>query len=260
MVALVGVTLWSIRELGLDWSRVRGGWANLVMLGDMAFPLDFRVLDVAWLGIRETLHIAFLGTMLGTLLALPLAVLASRNLFPSYVGVPARSFLAAIRVMPSLLWAILFVIVVGLGPLAGVLATGLYTIGFLGKLQYEAIEGLPREPFEAMEAMGATRIQTLVHVVLPEAANALLSHTLFLFEYNVRHSSVIGVVGAGGIGYYLMGYLRFFQYDKVLVLLGCIFLVVLAIDAGSRQLRRRFLDEDAPRRRVKVEAAPAAGG
>lgn len=256
-LGIVAATIYSVNALNLDLARLRGSWRNLHLITDKAWPLDWSVLDVAWLGIRETLHIAFLGTMLGLVFALPIALLASRNLFPNYVGVPARLLLSGMRVVPSLLWAILFAIVLGLGSLVGVVAIALYTIGFLGKLQYEAIEGLPQEPFEAMEAMGATRLQTLVHVVIPEAANALLSQVLFLFEYNVRHSSVIGVVGAGGIGTYLMGYLRFFQYDKVFVLLICIFALVVGIDIASRWLRRNFLDDDAIARRRARRATAA---
>ncbi len=235
----LAAALYSLLSLDLSSSA---GWSNLSWFAEIAFPPDAQVLSLAMTGMWETLQIAYLGTIFGVTLSLPISLVATRTLFPWYVSAPARWLLAATRVLPSLLWAILFVILVGLGPLAGVLAITLYTVGFVGKLEYEAFEGLARGPQDAVSTLGASRLQVLRHVVLPEAANALVSQSLFMFEYNVRHSSIIGIVGAGGIGFYLSGYLKFFEYDKVLVLLGVIFVVVLLIDALSHLLRSRYLD------------------
>jgi len=215
---------------------------NLGWLMDLTFPPDTSALSVAWQGIKETMHIAYLGTLGGFLFALPLALLGTRNLFPATIGIPVRMLLAALRVMPSILWAIIFVILVGLGPLAGVLALVFYTTGYLGKLLYEAFEGLPQETFYALESMGANRLQVMRFAMIPEAANAILSQLIFMFEYNVRHSSIIGIVGAGGIGFYLSSYLKFFEYGKVLTLLIVIFGLVVAIDALSAMVRSRYID------------------
>lgn len=239
ILAGLGAGVYSLWALDLSAS---GGWGNLGWFLEAAYPPDPGVLEIALVGIWETLQIAYLGTVFGLVASLPLGLLASRNLFRWYVNTPARWLLAGIRVLPSLLWAILFVILVGLGPLAGVLAITFYTVGFVGKLEYEAFEGLPRPSMDAVRALGASRLQVLRHVVVPEAGNALVSQALFMFEYNVRHSSIIGIVGAGGIGFYLSGYLKFFQYDRVLVLLAVIFVVVLLIDGASRLLRERYLD------------------
>ena len=140
--------------------------------------------------------------------------------------------------------AIFFVILIGMGPLSGVLAMTVYTVGYLGKLWYEAIEGLNKTPLEAAQAMGLNKYETALNVVVPESANDLISHSIFLFEYNFRSGTIIGIVGAGGIGYYIDLYLRFLQYDKVVAYLLIIFLVVLIIDFLSIYARSFFNEED----------------
>jgi phosphonate transport system permease protein len=191
----------------------------------------------------ETIKIAFVSTVFGTILSLPLSLLAARNLNPSWVSYSSRFFLAAFRSLPSLIWAIFFVILVGFGPLAGVLAMTVYTVGYLGKLQYEAIEGMAKIPLDASEAMGLTKFETALKVVIPESANDLISQAIFMFEYNFRHGTVIGIVGAGGIGYYINLYLKFLQYDKVIAYLIIIFVVVLIIDFISIKARSYFTEE-----------------
>ena len=123
------------------------------------------------------------------------------------------------------------------------LAITLYTVGFVGKLEYESLEGLDNEPMEAVSALGATRLQVLRFVVIPQAINALISQSMFMFEYNVRHAAAIGIVGAGGIGYYIMAYLNFHQFDRVVVLLALIFVVVIVVDELSYHLRSFFLGD-----------------
>lgn len=234
---------WSFLALNLHQTNFSGGAAGLRFLFDAALPPEMSVLEVGLRGLLETLYIAYLGTLVGVTLSLPVSLLASRNLFPRYVNLPARWVLAGLRVLPSILWAVIFVILVGTGPPAGVLAISLYTIGFVGKLEYEVFEGLDPEPMEAVGSLGASRFQVLRFVVLPQAVNAVLSQALFMFEYNVRHAAAIGIVGAGGIGYYIMGYLEFFAYDRVVVLLGIVFVVVIVIDEISYWLRSVFLGD-----------------
>ena len=166
---------------------------------------------------------------------------ATRTLFPLWLVAPMRLLAATVRTMPSLLWAVLMVILVGFGPLAGVLAMSLYTTGHLAKLAYEALEGLPSDAFEALGAAGATRLQLARLVAVPEASNQLLSHLLYMMEYNVRASAIVGFVGAGGIGTYLGRYLQMMQYDGVVTLLAVVFVAIVAMDALSLWLRSRFL-------------------
>ena len=242
-----------------QWSRFEGGWDNLRRLvTESLWPPDWTVLKArnyppceaafgflcskAYLGMVETLKMAFVGTVIGFLGAIVLAPMAASNLSPAWMGGPARLLLAGMRSLPSIIWAILFVAIVGLGPLAGVLAMAFYTVGYLGKLQFESFEGLANGPLEAARAMGMNRTQTFLFVVVPESANGLISQVLFMFEYNVRHGSVLGLVGAGGIGYYLQYYLGFLLYDAVMSLIIVIFVVVVCIEAVSRRLRS-FLSE-----------------
>ncbi len=240
-LALAVLASAAVAHLELRPSELLRGWENLLRLGEDAFPPQVELLPTAVAALTETLAMALLGTLLGFAAALPLGVAATRTLFSAWLVVPARLVAASVRTLPSLLWAVLLVILVGFGPLAGVLATAMYTTGHLAKLQYESLEGLPPEPFEAIRATGATRLQLTRFVALPEASNQLLSQLLYMFEYNVRASSIMGFVGAGGIGYYIHRYLQMLQYDGVVALLLVVFVTIVAIDALSLQLRSRYL-------------------
>ena len=243
-----------------DWGRLEGGLSNLmVFFEESMWPTNWSVLEarsypvceeevgffcsVGYLGMMETLKIAFVSTVLGFIGAISLSSLAARNLTPLFVSIPVRVFLSAVRSLPSLIWAILFVIVIGFGPLSGVLAMTFYTVGYLGKLQYEVFEGMGNDPLEAGRAMGLSRPSIFFNIVIPENGNHLLSQLMFMFEYNVRHGTVIGIVGAGGIGYYISTYLKFLQYDKVFALLILIFIVVVLIDLLSLMVRS-FVNEE----------------
>lgn len=217
------------------------GIQNLERLGADAFPPQLDLLPVAAVALLETLAIALLGTFFGTVLALPLGIAGARTLSPRWLFIPTRLLCAGIRTLPSLLWAVFFVVLVGFHPLAGVLAMMMYTVGHLSKLQYESLEGLPPEPLEAVRATGAGFLQTARFVILPEASNHLFSQVMYMFEYNVRASSIVGFVGAGGIGFYIHRYLQMMQYDGVITLLALVFILVLAIDALSLKLRARFI-------------------
>lgn len=199
--------------------------------------LILTLLESLW----ETVQMAWAGTLIGAALALPLALISAANLTPTWIARPTRAALAAIRTIPSLLWAVFMVIIVGLGPLAGILALAAYTTGYLGKLFYEAIEAVDQETLDATRATGASRLQVARHAAIPEAGNALLSQSLFAFEYNVRASSILGLVGAGGIGFHLLRSIELFQYRSLATALILLFVLVIFVDASSRLLRRRFL-------------------
>lgn len=268
MLLLAWITLYDLVD---DWGRLEGGWENLTtFVTESMWPPNWSVLEaqsypvcekdieffcsVGYLGMVETIKIAFVSTILGFIGALCLSSFAARNLMPMYIALPFRFILAATRSLPSLIWAILFVIVIGLGPLAGVLAMTFYTIGYLGKLQYETFEGMPSDALEVSKAMGLSHTTTFTSVVIPETGNHLLSQLMFMFEYNVRHGTVIGIVGAGGIGYYINTYMKFLQYDKVLALLIIIFIVVVVIDLMSLMVRSFVTDEGDVRRPTWLRA------
>ena len=243
-----------------DWASLENSLDNLsVFFYESLWPPNWNVTEAqsyptcerswdflcspAYIGITETLKIAFVSTGFGFVISLPLATLASRNLYRDSIAIPFRFLLAAMRTLPSIIWAIFFVILVGLGPVSGVLAMTFYTIGYLGNLQYETIEGLSNDPLDAAKAMGLNNSEIIQRVVIPETANNLISQLFFMFEYNVRHGSVIGIVGAGGIGYYISTYLKFLQYDKVIALLLILFVVVVFIDLISIKARSYFVDD-----------------
>ena len=243
-----------------DWASLENSLDNLsVFFYESLWPPNWKVTEAqsyptcerswdflcspAYIGITETLKIAFVSTGFGFVISLPLATLASRNLYRDSIAIPFRFLLAAMRTLPSIIWAIFFVILVGLGPVSGVLAMTFYTIGYLGNLQYETIEGLSNDPLDAAKAMGLNNSEIIQRVVIPETANNLISQLFFMFEYNVRHGSVIGIVGAGGIGYYISTYLKFLQYDKVIALLLILFVVVVFIDLISIKARSYFVDD-----------------
>jgi phosphonate transport system permease protein len=167
-------------------------------------------------------------------------------LFGPSVTAPVKLVLAVVRTVPSLFWAIIFVVVVGLGPAAGALGIAFYSLGYLGKLLYETFDGVDPEVLEAIRSVGASRWQVARFAVLPEAANGIVAQLLFMFEYNVRASSILGLVGAGGIGFYLLGYLELLRYDLLLTGLLLTLAVVIVIDRLSALVRRAFLFPVAP--------------
>lgn len=251
-------------KMGFNWRSLTEAWGRFGILLPELFPPDWSVVterapytfsgcdwDADWMcspavhGLTETIEIAFLATVYGMLISLPLSMMAAHNLAPVWLSTVMRLLLAALRVLPSLVWALFLVILFGPGPLAGVLAMTLYTVGYLGKLQYEALEGVSRHPLEAASVMGVPRWQIARYFALPEASNALLSQVMFMFEYNIRHGSIIGLVGAGGIGWYLNNYLSTFsRYDRALAMILIIFVAVVVIDQISLQLRHRFMDSE----------------
>lgn len=255
MVALAAASLWF---LDLSAARLERAPAALAALARGSWPpatAPFFLRQVRD-ALLETLELSYLATLFGVLLSLPLALAAARNLSPPGLAAAARLVAAAVRVLPSLLWAILAVLVFGPGPLAGLVAMTFYTVGYLAKFQYEALEGLPRDSLDAVRAMGIGRFRQAWHVALPEAGNALRSQILFMLEYNVRAGSIIGIVGAGGIGQLLSIALRFSLHDRVLTVVLVMFATVAVMDAASVWLRRRFVElEEAPRARWRDLAA-----
>lgn len=205
------------------------------------FPPDLQILDqVSW-AILETLQMAFVGTFLGFLFSIPLGLLGARNIFGGAPSAISRLILSALRTIPSLLWAIIFVIAFGLGPLPGTLGLAAYSFGYLGKLYYEIFEAIDPEVLEASKALGTSKLQQIRHVIIPESANNITSQLMFMFEYNVRASAILGFVGAGGVGFYMLGYLQLFQYQRLTTALLMTLAVVLLIDFLSVKVRDRFL-------------------
>ncbi len=237
----------ALADVGLlDPLRLVRGVRNLGEFAAALFPPDPSSLPTLAEAMLETIEIAFVGTTIGFALALPLSLAASPVLFGPAVTAPVKILLAAVRTVPALFWAIVFVVAVGLGPGAGALGVALYSLVYLGKLLYETFDGVDPEVIEAVRSVGASRTQLARYVLIPEAANGILAQLLFMFEYNVRASSIMGFVGAGGIGFYILGYLQMLRYDLLLSALLLTLLVVVAIDRASAIVRRMFLHPVAP--------------
>ena len=246
-LALGVALLATLADVGLlDPGRLGRGIVNLGEFGRALFPPDPSSLPTLAEAMVETLEIAFAGTAIGFVLAVPLALAASPSLFGPRVTGPIKVLLAAVRTVPSLFWGIVFVVAVGLGPAAGALGVALYSLGYLGKLLYETFEGVDPEVLEAVRSVGASPAQLARYAVLPEAANGVLAQLLFMFEYNVRASSIMGFVGAGGIGFYLLGYIQLLRYDLLLTALLVTLAVVIVIDRVSAVVRRLYLFPVAP--------------
>jgi phosphonate transport system permease protein len=203
---------------------------------------DWRALAQIWAPLLETLQIAYLGTVFGTLLAAPLIFLASFNTAPNApVMWIARSILTLIRSIPDLLYAAILAPILAIGPLPGVVALTIFTMAVLAKLASETVESVDPGPLEAVRATGAGRNRMIVFAVLPQIAATMTSYILYVFEINVRASTVLGLVGAGGLGQLLVSYLNFFDFEGVAVLIIVIFAVVLIIDQASVYVRSRLL-------------------
>lgn len=190
----------------------------------------------------ETLSIAFLGTLLAALFALPVSLLAAKNIIPSvFLRFPVRRFLDSIRGIDTLIWALVWINVVGLGPFAGVLAIATSDFGAFGKLFSEAIEGADRKQVEGIRAAGGSKLHEIRFGLLPQVLPVLAGQILYFIESNTRSATIIGIVGAGGIGLQLAEQIRVLEWQKVSTLILMILVAVAAIDFVSSRLRRAII-------------------
>lgn len=249
LVATIGYTAgWLGFDLGYLWDH-RGNLQS-VLLEEMLVPsellAEFQADGPAlgWAAI-ETLAIAAVGTAIGLPLAFCLGVLAAGNVTPRPIHGPLRLLLGAIRAVPSMVYALLFVILAGLGPVAGVLAIAIGTIGDLGRLFADEMEEIDRGPVEAVRSTGASLLATTSAARLPQVSTAYLAWTLFYLEINARKSTVLGIVGAGGIGYPLIMAFRARNYTRVMAAIVVILVLVVGVELVANRLRDRFgLDRD----------------
>lgn len=211
------------------------------MVGQM-MPPDISRFGPILLSLLETFQMALVGTVFGVLLSLPLAVFASRSLTPHvllYHG--ARALISFFRTVPDLIWALIFVVAVGLGPFAGALALMIDTIGYCGRFFAEAMEEVDKGPQEALRALGAGRLDTIACAVVPAALPSFIATALFSLEKATRGSVVLGLVGAGGIGIELKVAMDLFDYDRAATMILCIFALVVAVEQAGARLRRQIL-------------------
>jgi phosphonate transport system permease protein len=237
----LAVLAWCAWDTGADPVRLARGVPWILDFLRRMLPPDLRVLPAALKGALTTVEIALLGTAIAAVLALPLGFLSARNVAPGRVFHPARAALNFLRSIDTLVYALVFVAAVGLGPFPGVLAVIAYTTTSLAKLYSEAIEGIERGPVDAIVATGATRLQVLRFGVLPQVLPLFLSYGLYRLESNIRAATVLGFVGAGGIGFYLQTYLRLIDYPAASTALLVTVAMVMVVDAASSRLRARLV-------------------
>jgi phosphonate transport system permease protein len=230
LVGLVG----SVYATGFQEVFADQTWANGVQFVREMFPPDWTVLPEVLKAMGETIGVAFLGTFLAFLVAFPVSFLTARNIGTPWLGVPLRAFMAFLRSVPEILWAIIFVVAINFGNTAGALALAAHNVGILTKLIGEVYEEAPAGAQEAMASTGAGRANVVWFGILPWAMPGVLSHTFFRFECNIRSAAVLGVVGAGGIGTALMQHRSLYMYNAITVdVMGILALVLLADWLGA---------------------------
>ena len=235
------VLAWAAWDTGADPMRLVRGLPWIADFLRRMLPPDLAVLPSAIKGAVVTVEIAMLGTVAAAVLALPLGFLSARNVAAPPVFYPARTVLNLFRSVDTLVYALIFVAAVGLGPFPGVLAVIAYTTTSLAKLYSEAIEGIEPGPVDAITATGATRLQVLRFGVLPQVLPLFLSYILYRLETNIRAATVLGFVGAGGIGFYLQTYLRMIDYPAASTALLVTIVMVMVVDAVSSKVRARLV-------------------
>ena len=217
------------------------GFHGMVDIVRRSMPPDFSNFDTVLWPTLETIDIAIFGTVMGVILSLPLAVLGAANVTPSrFFYYLSRGIIGFTRAVPDLVWALLFVTAVGLGPFPGGLALAVHSIGMMGRLFAETIEHMDMAPIDALSLTDARRMQIFTHGVLPSVLPSLLGISLYRLDENIRSSLVLGFVGAGGLGFQLLTAMNLFQYQQVSVLLIVTFVIVLAAERLSAVARERL--------------------
>jgi phosphonate transport system permease protein len=259
VAGIVALIIWSAMGTGTDL-RVflyRDAWVQMGTFVTGLFPPDLSakfLRGTLWSGV-ETMALSFMGTVLAVLIALPLGIVSSRTVLGGIhkdtdrrLQPSARLFAAILywgstlglnllRSIPELFWALIFILAVGLGPFAGVLALGFHTGGVLGKLFSEVIEDVNPQPIEALQATGASTAAVLAYGIFPLALPRLVSYTLYRWEVNIRAAAIIGIVGAGGIGRDIYVAISLFHYQQLLTLLIMTLIIVTLVDSFSARVR-----------------------
>lgn len=236
------VCYWSAAAVEFSLPRLyEGRWFMWDFLSRM-FPPDFTILGKVLEETLLTIQLAWISTVIAAILSVPVGFLAAGNIVHSnWIRRVTLVLLSSDRAIDSLILALFFVSAVGLGPFPGTLALAIHSVGMLGKLFADSIEAIDQGPVEALQSAGAGRLATIRWAIWPQVAPHFISLFLFRFELNVRVAVVLGLVGAGGIGFLLTQYMRMFQYGKVCTVILVILVLVMAVDYASSRLRRSVL-------------------
>ena len=205
------------------------------------FPPDFSVTGRTLTGLWETIQIAVMATALAIIISIPIAMAGAQTLSPRWLVFIARLLMNAIRTIPSLIWALLAVAIVGPNPLAGVIGLTFYSVGYLGKFFSDAFESVDVDVARALRALGARTIQAFQYGLWPHAKPLVWSYSLWMLEYNIRSAAIVGIVGAGGVGIQLHTYQEYYQWDKFANVLLFMFLLVTALDLLGERVRNQIV-------------------
>ena len=204
-------------------------------------PPDFSNLGQLIYAMFETIEIAFLGTFIAIVLSIPLGLFSARNLAPNYlVYIICKTIVIFFRAIPEFIIAMILVIAIGFGAMPGVLALGLHTMGFLAKFYAEDIEHINKGPIDALKSSGATKSQIISFGVIPQILPSFVANNLYILDRNVRMATMLGIVGAGGIGYELQSSFRMFEYERVSAIIILIFITIFIIDHLSSFIRSKI--------------------
>jgi len=222
-------------ELFSDSSKYLGDIINRML------PPDFSNFENLIFAMLETIEIAFLGTFIAIVLSIPVGLFAARNLAPNYgIFLIARIITIFFRAIPEFIIAMILVIAIGFGAMPGVLALGIHTMGFLAKFYAEDIEHVNKGPIEALKSSGASKRQIISFAIIPQIIPSFIANNLYILDRNIRMATMLGIVGAGGIGYELQSSFRMFEYQKVSAIIIIIFATIFIIDHLSSLIRSKI--------------------
>lgn len=243
-LVLAGVAFYvlCLKAAEVDPAKLLAGLPRLASWVRRAWPPDLSELDTLLVRAAQTVAMGTVGTSFAAVLAVPVCILAARNITPTmWTYYPARWLLNALRGIDSFVFALIFVAAVGLGPFAGVLGVALHMSGSIAKLWSESIESVEPGPLEAATMSGASRLKVICYALVPDVLPSLSSITLYMWEFSVRASTVLGIVGAGGIGQELKNSVDLLQFDRLFTILLIVLAMVTLIDTTSAWLRRRLV-------------------
>ena len=241
IILLVIASAISIKITGFNFSVLMERGNQFFVILQKMFPPETNYLKAIWKPLFDTIKMSLLGSAIGALLAVPFAVLASSNIIGSKIIITiVRLFLSLVRTMPTLVVALIATYIFGLGTLAGTTAIAIFTFAYIGKLLYEQIETVDMGAYEAMEAGGATKLRAFLAAIVPQVLPSYIANCSFCFEGNVRYASILGYVGAGGLGLILNEKIGWREYSSVGMILITLFIAVMIIEAISHYLRKKL--------------------
>jgi phosphonate transport system permease protein len=246
----LNLVVWALVIIGLTWSwqgaeiapmKLYRDAGNMAELASDFFPPNFTDIHYYLEEMLITLHIALWGTLFSIFLSVPFGLMCAENMAPPWVYQPMRRLMDAARAINEMVFAMLFVVTVGLGPFAGVMALFIHTTGVLAKLFSEAVEAIDPGQVEGVRATGANKLEEIVYGVLPQVLPLWISFSLYRFESNVRSATVVGMVGAGGIGVILWESIRGFMFPQTCAVMIIVVVTVSLLDFVSQRVRKLFI-------------------